>query len=317
MEGEARNNWILSFFEIASIFEFILTLIVAFFVTILFVIASKVFANVVKNRVIQNTISDDDVYSQRVGTLVSSMVFYPLLLISFFIGFQIIGFDIWLLLWWISVGLWFAFREVLWNMLAGVMILLTKEIKLWDNIEIEKSADKGYFGTIEEITLRYTVLRTIEEKRRVIIPNLDMINYPIKTYNTEDYIKMYSFVVLSYSEDIDKCIKIIKEAVNSCDLITNKSETNAVISKIWDSGWDRKNTLNTSNWIEIRVVFHYNPNKVPHQNPSVILWIVNQYIYKAIVDNNIQIAYPHSAITVDKNDKNLLSSALYLMKNKK
>ncbi|MEY3197947.1 MAG: hypothetical protein RL023_794, partial [Candidatus Parcubacteria bacterium] len=47
----------------------------------------------------------------------------------------------------------------------------------------------NYFGRIEEITIRYSVIRTLD-LRRVIIPNLDLITRPVKTYDSEDMVRL-------------------------------------------------------------------------------------------------------------------------------
>ncbi|MBS8122154.1 mechanosensitive ion channel family protein [Candidatus Vampirococcus lugosii] len=310
----------------SNIFTIAIQAIIAILVTAVLMFISKIIAVYIRNRFInninipdnENAGEDDDVdvYSQRAGNLVSSMIFYPLLLISIFIGFQIIGFDIGILLGGLSVGIGFAFREILGNMFAGVMLLLTKEIKLGDKVELEKPNNQSYFGIIDEITIRYTVLRLIYDKRRVIIPNLDMITNPLKTYTSEDSIILRTFVLIHYEEDIQKACDVIIDAVNNSGLVTNKKLTKALISKIGDSGGDRDFTNNTSNGVEIRASFHIDPNVVL-DGPPVILGKINHYIYKAILENNIRIPYPHTSVTVDKNDKNLLGSALYLMKNNK
>lgn len=308
--------WWLIEFVTNSFFSMIISFIIAVIVTVILIWLSKIVSKKIRDRVVQNSIAEDDVYEQRIWELVWSMVFYPLLLISLFVGFQIIWFDIWLLLWWLSVGLWFAFREILWNMFAWIMILLTKEIKLWDRIEINMWIDRTFLWTIEEITIRYTVLRTVVDNRRVIVPNLDMITYPIMTYTSEDYIKMYAFVLVSYDENIDRAVEVVKEATNASPLVSLKEKTTVVIQKIWDSWAERALWVNTSNWVELRVQFFIDPASIPDW-PPMILWKVNQSIYKWLLDNWIKIPYPHTSHTVDKNDKNILWTALYLMKNSK
>jgi len=43
-------------------------------------------------------------------------------------------------------------------------------------------------ATIEEITIRHTVVRTID-KRRLLIPNMLMASTPVKTLKTEDLVR--------------------------------------------------------------------------------------------------------------------------------
>jgi small conductance mechanosensitive channel len=72
-------------------------------------------------------------------------------------------------------------------MIAGIMILYTKEFKLGDIIEVQ--ADQVYLGRIEEITIRYTIIRTLD-LRQVVLPNMTLITVPIKTFSAEPIIKL-------------------------------------------------------------------------------------------------------------------------------
>lgn len=65
----------------------------------------------------------------------------------------------------ISVAVGFAFKDVLENLLAGVLLLLRDPFRSGDQIRIA-----GYEGTVEGITVRETLVRTFEGER-VLIPN--------------------------------------------------------------------------------------------------------------------------------------------------
>lgn len=65
----------------------------------------------------------------------------------------------------VSVAVGFAFKDVLENLLAGVLLLLRDPFKSGDQIKVA-----GYEGTVEGITVRETLLRTTDGER-VLIPN--------------------------------------------------------------------------------------------------------------------------------------------------
>ncbi len=73
-------------------------------------------------------------------------------------------------------------------MIAGLLVLTTKEYKIGDLIEFQDANNNNYFGRIEEITIRYSVIRTLD-LRRVVIPNLDLITRPVKTFDSEETIR--------------------------------------------------------------------------------------------------------------------------------
>ena len=181
-------------------------------------------------------------------------------------------------------------------MLAGIMILTTKIYKLWDIIEIHFGPEK-YFWRIEEITIRYTVMRLFN-MRRIIIPNLAFITSPVETFSTEDMIRLETKVSVHYNSDLNKVIKVIKEAVSKVNGVVGKDQMRIIVDRFADSG------------IDIKVWFFVDPNIwVPA--PEMIS-AVNKAINEAFKENGIVIPYPHTVITVDKNDENLLKTALFI-----
>jgi small conductance mechanosensitive channel len=67
-----------------------------------------------------------------------------------------------------GVAIGFAFRDVLQNFLAGVILLLSAPFKIGDEIEFS-----GQKGEVEDIQIRATLLRA-EDGRRVVIPNTNL-----------------------------------------------------------------------------------------------------------------------------------------------
>ena len=67
-----------------------------------------------------------------------------------------------------SVAIGFAFKDILQNMLAGILILLRQPFRRGDQI-----VSGAYEGTVESIETRATIIRTYDQ-RRVLIPNSDI-----------------------------------------------------------------------------------------------------------------------------------------------
>src|SRR5690606_28793812 len=67
----------------------------------------------------------------------------------------------------IAVG--FAARDTLENFISGITILLDRPFRIGDNIEISE-----VYGSVEEITLRSTRLRTLNNEV-MVMPNIQMI----------------------------------------------------------------------------------------------------------------------------------------------
>lgn len=67
-----------------------------------------------------------------------------------------------------SVAIGFAFKDIFQNLLSGLLILLTRPFRVGDQIVIGTVE-----GTIEEIQIRATVIRTYDN-RRIVMPNSNL-----------------------------------------------------------------------------------------------------------------------------------------------
>ena len=67
---------------------------------------------------------------------------------------------------------------------------------------------------VEDITLRHTVIRTVDNKR-VIIPNGRMDEITIENYNhTDNEVCRFVEYPIAYTADVDKAMNILKEEIN-------------------------------------------------------------------------------------------------------
>ena len=71
-----------------------------------------------------------------------------------------------------AFALGFAFRDILSNVLAGVLILIYRPFQRHDRIAVQ-----GFEGTVTEIGLRYTVLQG--EEKKTLIPNANLFTNPV------------------------------------------------------------------------------------------------------------------------------------------
>jgi small conductance mechanosensitive channel len=106
--------------------------------------------------------------------------------------------------------------------------------------------EKEYFGRVEEITIRYTVVRTFD-LRKVIIPNLTLITKPVRTYDTEEIIRLETIFTVHYGTDLFVATQVIIDAVNALDFIKEKSSTKVNVQKFNESG------------VDLQVYFYFDP----------------------------------------------------------
>ncbi len=93
-----------------------------------------------------------------IGIFVGAAIAFPSLSAADLFGLLGIG----------GVAIGFAFRDILQNLLAGILILLTQPFRLGDQIKVGE-----FEGTVEDIKVRATTIRTYDN-RRAVIPNSDL-----------------------------------------------------------------------------------------------------------------------------------------------
>jgi len=259
--------------------NFLPTFVLSIFVVFGLIFVSKIIWSIVKRKIISNTDQNEEWYkhTEQIAELVSQIVFYCLSIFAFFVGFKIIWFDVGLILWWVSFGIWLAFKEVLWNMIAGIFLLTMKEVKIWDTVDI----DGKYFGKIEQISIRTTTIRLVD-MRQVVLPNIQIIESAIQTYSSEEMIRLDTTVEIDYETNLDFALEVIKTAINNCPFIKDTKKTKAIIQNF---GWSG---------IDIKCFFYIDPNcgrTIPQ-----ITGYMNHIIANYLKSNNIIIPYPHTVI---------------------
>lgn len=109
-----------------------------------------------------------------------------------------------------GVVIGFAAKDSLANMISGISIVVFSPFKVGDTVEF-----RGFYGQIEDLTLRHTVLCT-DDNRRVVIPNSMMSSEYIINWSIKDPISTFTVdFAIGYSADIDRVREIMIEEANS------------------------------------------------------------------------------------------------------
>ncbi len=114
----------------------------------------------------------------------------------------------------------FASQQALSNIIGGVFLVIFRPFRVGDIIHVN-----GNSGTVEDITLRHTIIKSFEN-RRIIIPNAVMSNETIVNSSIKEEI-MCRFVEfgISYDSDVDVAKKIIhEEATSHPAFVDNRTE---------------------------------------------------------------------------------------------
>lgn len=234
----------------------------------------------IRTRIESNSL-EPDVYIKKTSGLVGRFVFILLMIFLVLVVFQVIWFDTAIIMWWVSLSIWFAMETTIGNMVAGIMILTNQKIKLGDFVEF--MGDIHMRGTIEEINVRYTVVRTFD-KKRTIIPNGILAKTPMKTYKSEPLIRGEILFTVPRHVHVPQVKEILIETINTHKKILYKEYTN-----VWVENFDAR-------WLQIKSVFFADPKS---KSPFLVARELKPMIAENLKKYGIHIPYPHITITTD------------------
>jgi small conductance mechanosensitive channel len=113
----------------------------------------------------------------------------------------------------------FAAKSTMANLISGLSLAIYRPFRIGDMVDIE-----GQYGSVEDITLRHTIVLTWQQKR-LIIPNakldeMTLINYSIVDPRVICTVEMG----ISYDTDIDLARRLILEEAVNCPYRDTKSD---------------------------------------------------------------------------------------------
>ena len=161
--------------------------------------------------------------SQGVVILIGLFVALSIVIPSFKVGdlVQLLGIS--------GVAFGFAFRDILQNFLAGILILLTEPFQIDDQIVF-----KNFEGTVEDIQTRATTIRTYDG-RRVVIPNSELFTNSVTVNTAWDNRRLQYDVGIGYGDDIDRAKQLIMEAVANLEVVLKEPAPDVLVMELAES----------------------------------------------------------------------------------
>jgi small conductance mechanosensitive channel len=127
-----------------------------------------------------------------------------------------------------SVAFGFAFRDILQNFLAGIIILWTQPFRIGDQIRVGE-----FEGAVEEIQTRATLLRTFDE-RRVVIPNADLFTSAVFVNTAYAERRIEYEIGIGYGDDISAAKQLIVEAVSGVPGVLESPAPDVIVVELAD-----------------------------------------------------------------------------------
>lgn len=178
----------------------------------------------------------------------------------------------------LAVGL--ALSGTLQNFAGGVMVLVLKPFKVGDYVETS-----GYSGTVAEIQIFNTILKTPDNKT-VILPNGPVANSSLVNYSAEKTRRVDWTFGMGYTDDVDKAKAVIAKVFEGDERILASPELFIAVSELADS------SVNFAVRAWVKTEDYWN-----------VFFEKNEKIFNLFNQEGINIPYPQMDVHVHKEEQ--------------
>lgn len=130
----------------------------------------------------------------------------------------------------VGLAISLAIQDSLANLAGGALLLLNKPFTREDFVDIGDIS-----GTIVEVRLTYTILRTVDNKR-ISIPNGQVTKERIVNYSSEPYRRMEVLLTLDRDCDMDRAEQVLLEVLQNHPMVLKAPPCSAKVSQHSDLG---------------------------------------------------------------------------------
>lgn len=131
-----------------------------------------------------------------------------------------------------SVAIGFAFQDIFKNFLAGVILLLNEPFRLGDQIIVNE-----FEGTIEDITIRSTQIKTYQGER-VVIPNAIVFTSPVQVLTAMPHRRTDLALGIDYNTSLSAAMETLLEAIDNVPGVLSSPEPEVDAVGFGDSSID-------------------------------------------------------------------------------
>lgn len=177
-----------------------------------------------------------------------------------------------------GLAIGFASQDTVRNLIAGVTILIDRPFRVGDNIELQDT-----FGTVEEITLRSTRVRTLSNQI-AILPNAKVIEEKILNHSMHRALRISIPFGIAYKENPSEARETVLSLVEDDARLHPDFEPKVVVTALGDSSVDMELRLHLKDpGLEVSVGFEY-----------------RERVFEALRDAGIEIPFPHLQLFIDE-----------------
>ncbi|NDJ54816.1 MAG: mechanosensitive ion channel [Chloroflexi bacterium] len=149
-----------------------------------------------------------------VDRLIVNAVYITAILVGIIVTLAVLGVDVSTLV--AGVGLsglviGFALRDIIENLVAGLLMLLERPFAVGDRIEVE-----DHHGFVVDVTLRHTVIRTYDNTQ-ILIPNATVYTNVVKNHTHYPIRRRDVSFNIAYDQDLARAVSTMLEALRGVE----------------------------------------------------------------------------------------------------
>jgi len=182
----------------------------------------------------------------------------------------------------LGVGLGLGLQRIASNYVSGFILLLDRSLRIGDVISVAGAVDR-YYGTVTQISTRYTLLRAMDGTESVI-PNELLVSAPVVNHSLSDRrVRVAVRISIAYESDLDLALRLGEQAARSTERVLADPPPGSLLVEFAADGL----LLEIGFWIAD-----------PEQGRMNVQSAVAIAVYKLYADKGITIPYPRRDIRI-------------------
>lgn len=176
----------------------------------------------------------------------------------------------------VAIGL--SLQGSLSNFAGGILILVLKPFVVGDYIQ-----SCGCEGTVMEISLFYTTLHTVDN-RKVVLPNGSLSNNDVTNFSANETRRVDMSVDVAYNSDLKRAQQIIKGILDADERVLQDPAYVVAVDNLGDSGI----TILIRPWVKSADYWN-------------VKWDTLEKVHDRLNEEGIEIPFPQMTVHVENN----------------
>ena len=214
--------------------------------------------------------------------LLSKLTRWTVVIVGTIVALEQVNFDVTSLIAGLGIAgitIGFALQDIARNFIAGILLLIRQPFGIGDAVKVG-----GHAGTVLEITIRDTVLKTWDGEM-VILPNMDVFAGTITNYSAFPLRRRTVHIGLGYDEEVERAARLFLETIQGVDGVLSDPAPTVLAEELGDSAL----TLAARFWV----------NQETHSLLKVHSEVVRA-IKEAAEEHGIDLPYPTQTVRLEK-----------------